>query len=153
MRPGNIAVREMGDRSMRTIAAILLLGSAAAAHPAARVKMPHCMSFERYDKLVRRLEAHPPRITRARLPRGMHLGRCLLEVRGKRFISGACAYSKSRRELEIDGLHQIYSGIDYPDCFVGEQTFSTDYFVLVQWSDGKSLADGAPGPGRRTETR
>jgi hypothetical protein len=127
----------------------VLLGAAAAvpADPAERGKMPHCMSFERYDRLARRLEAHPPFITPARLPQGMHIGRCLFEMNGKRLISGACAYRKTKTDLEIDGPHQIYSGIDYPDCFVGAQAFSTDYFVNVSWSADERLDDGARGPG------
>jgi len=42
---------------------------------------------------------------------------------------------------------QIYSGIDYPQCFVGAATFSTDYFVDVSRGTEKVLDDGAPGPG------
>jgi len=77
----------------------------------------------------------------------MHIGRCLFEVKGKRLISRACAYSKNKNELEINGPRQIYGGIDYPGCFVGAATFSTDYFVNVSWSAEKVLDDGARGPG------
>jgi hypothetical protein len=78
----------------------------------------------------------------------MHIGRCLFEVNGRRLISGACAYSISKNgSFEIDGPRQIYSGIDYPDCYMGASTFTTDYFVQVDWANEKELGDGSPGPG------
>ena len=106
------------------------------------------MPFEQYDRLASRLEKHPPYITPERLPPGMMIGRCLFEVNGKRLISGKCAYSIGKDgSFEINGPRQIYGGIDYPDCFAGAATFTTDYFVQVDWNDGKELGDGSPGPG------
>jgi hypothetical protein len=78
----------------------------------------------------------------------MHIGRCLFEVKGKRLISGRCAYSIDKGgSFEISGPRQIYGGIDYPECFQGARTFTTDYFVQVDWLDRKELDDGSAGPG------
>jgi len=67
-----------------------------------------------------------------RLPPDYKWGQCLLEVEGKRYISGRCAYQVSHGgSFEIQGPKQIYSGIDYPEpaVFTGER--STDYFAQV----------------------
>lgn len=115
---------------------------------AARKPMPHCMPSEQYDRLANRLQKHPPYISPQRLPAGAHIGRCLFEVKGKRLISGACVYSiDNDGSFQIDGPRQIYSGIDYPECFMGAATFTTDYFVQVDWVDQKELDDGSAGPG------
>jgi hypothetical protein len=132
---------------MRYVVAILLACAPWMAN-AARKSMPHCMPNEQYGRLAERLQKHPPYITPERLPTGMHIGRCLLDVKGKRLISGKCAYSIDKDgSFGINGPRQIYSGIDYPECFQGAQTFTTDYFLYVDWVDQKELDDGSPGPG------
>ena len=66
------------------------------------------------------------------LPQGYHCGRCLLQVEGRTHISGACAYSiGSGGSFEIQGPHQIYSGIDYPETEAAFQDRSADYFAQV----------------------
>jgi hypothetical protein len=136
---------------MRQLIAILLICSpelANAADKPRRKTMPACMSFEKYNRLAARLEAHSPYITAERLPARMKIGRCLFEVDGKRLISGKCAYSIGKDGgVEINGPRQIYGGIDYPDCFTGAATFTTDYFVQVDWNVEKELNDGSSGPG------
>ena len=136
---------------MRHVIAILLMCSPALASGADKLhhkSMPACMDGEQYGRLAERLQKHPPSITPARLPPGMHIGRCLLEVNGRRLISAKCAYEIEKDgSFGIDGPRQIYGGIDYPDCFQGAATFTTDYFAYVDWIDRKEMDDGSPGPG------
>ncbi len=121
---------------------------ASAADKPAHKSMPACMDGEQYSRLAERLQKHPPDITPARLPAGMHIGRCLFEVKGRRLIDGKCAYSIQKDgSFEIDGPRQIYGGIDYPNCFQGAATFTTDYFVQVDWIGDKEMGDGSRGPG------
>jgi hypothetical protein len=136
-------------KSFLTVIALALLPSLANAADKLRHKsMPPCMSNEQYSRLADRLAKNPPYITRERLPRGSKIGRCLFEVNGKPLISGTCVYSISKGgSFQIDGPRQIYSGIDYPECFMGAATFTTDYFVQVDWLDEKELDDGSAGPG------
>ncbi|HEX8584197.1 MAG TPA: hypothetical protein VF680_07290 [Allosphingosinicella sp.] len=66
------------------------------------------------------------------LPPAYKWGRCLLQVEGRIFISGACAYSiGSGGSFDIQGPHQIYSGIDYPEPEASVGQRSTDYFAHV----------------------
>jgi hypothetical protein len=100
---------------------------------------------EDFERLTGRLQEHPPHLSAARLPPGYKIGRCLFEVRGKRLISGKCAYTIGKDgEFQIDGSRQVYSGIDYPrpDCYCAE--ISTDHFVQV---DHELLDGGGMGPG------
>ena len=137
---------------MRYVMAMLLMCSPAFATDAERVRhktMPHCMSNEAWNRLADRLEKHPPYITPERLPSGYHIGQCLLEVHGKPLIAGKCAYTIEKGGgFEIDGPRQVYSGIDYPECFAGgANSFTTDHYATVEWSTEKALDDGSPGPG------
>jgi hypothetical protein len=136
---------------MRVLMSLLLLSGVVSgdAFGASRHrKMPHCMSNEAWNRLAGQLEKHPPYITPARLPRGSKIGRCLLVVKGKRLIDGNCAYSIEKDgSFGFDGPRQIYPGIDYPECFTGAATFTTDYFVQVDWVNREELDDGSPGPG------
>lgn len=119
-----------------------------AASTQARKRMPACMSEEEWNRLADKLAKHPPYITPARLPEGMHIGRCLLQVEGKTLISGTCAYSMAKDgSFGIQGPRQIYSGIDYPECFFGAATFTTDRFAAVEWVKEGRLDDGSPSPG------
>ena len=130
---------------VRFVIAVLLMWSPALAN-ASKMRDKHSPCALPYD--VERLQKHPPFITPARLPRGMHIGRCLLEVDGTRRISGTCAYHIEKDgSFEIDGTRQIYGGIDYPDCLAGAAIFTTDYFASVEWINQKELDDGSPGPG------
>ena len=136
---------------MRYVVAILLVCASGLATGAVKVRhksLPPCMPFERYNRLADRLQKHPPYISPERLPPGSKIGRCLLEVKGKRLIDGKCAYRVEKDgSFGFDGPRQIYSGIDYPECFQGAATFTTDYFVQVDWVDQKELDDGSVGPG------
>jgi hypothetical protein len=103
------------------------------------------MEFEQADPLFTRLEKDPPYLTPERLPPGYKIGRCLFVVRGKRIIDGKCAYAIGKGgEFQIEGPRQIYAGIDYPECFEGAATFSTDYAVQVSHPllDGLSTGSG-----------
>jgi len=75
-----------------------------------------------------------------RLPAGFHWGRCLLEIDGKKYITGRCAYEIGPgASFEFHGPHQIWAGIDYkPEDFAGEQ--SNDYFASIDVEG--STADG-----------
>jgi hypothetical protein len=67
-----------------------------------------------------------------RLPAGYAWGKCVLKVDGKTYISGRCAYSMQRGgSLEINGPHQVYAGIDYPETDMGALAQSRDYFAYV----------------------
>lgn len=133
---------------MRFLLVALLIFSPAVAEGAGKLRqkaMPHCMKAEQANALFQRLAEHPPFLTPERLPRGLRIGRCLLEVRGKRLIDGRCAYEIGKGgEFEIEGPRQIYSGIDFPECFEGAATFSTDHFVQVSHP---LLDDGKTGSG------
>lgn len=97
-----------------------------------------------YD-VAEQLIRHPPLLTSSRLPEGYQIGRCRLDVRGRTYISGRCAYSISKGgAFEFHGPNQVFSGVDYrrPDIFADE--ISTDYFVQVD----RELPDGGKtGPG------
>jgi hypothetical protein len=75
----------------------------------------------------------PATARQGRLWPGFQWGRCLLEVDGRAYISGRCAYLiEAGGSFEIHGPRQIYSGIDYPrpEIYAGER--SNDYFALVE---------------------
>ncbi len=73
------------------------------------------------------------------LPEGFKWGRCLLEVDGKTYISGPCAYYRSvTGDFEIHGPNQIWSGIDYPKPEIFSHERSTDYFAQVSLDGGKT---------------
>ena len=136
---------------MRYLLVILLMcapGLANAAEKLRHKSMPPCMPDEQYTRLADRLAKHPPYITPERLPPGSKIGRCLFTVKGKRLVDDKCAYNVDKDgSIGFDGPRQIYGGIDYPECFQGAATFTTDYFVQVDWVDQKELDDGSPGPG------
>lgn len=138
---------------MRPAVALLALALAGAAHAAPeRYKPMPSMAYGRYDRLIERLLAHPPMLSKARLPAGFRIGRCLLEVDGRRLISGPCSYTIEERsdvvtrpgDFEFHGPRQVFSGVDYPrpEIYAGE--ISTDYFVQV---DHELLDGGSIGPG------
>jgi hypothetical protein len=140
-------------RLMRTAAALfaLVLTQAAHAVPDRYRPMPS-MSYERYERLIKRLLAHPPKLSNARLPDGFRIGRCLLEVDGRTLISGPCSYTIEAHsnvasrpgDFEFNGPHQVFSGIDYPEPEIYSEEISTDYFVQV---DHELLDGGSTGPG------
>jgi len=138
---------------MRSAAALLLLVLAGAAHAAPDRNRPTpSMDYERYDRVIHRLLAHPPMLSAARLPKGYRIGRCLFEVDGRTLISGPCSYSIAGRskvaprpgDFEINGPRQVYAGVDYPRPEVYSAQISTDYFVQV---DHELLDGGSIGPG------
>jgi hypothetical protein len=89
-------------------------------------------SWETFVKRTSELQAHPPYLSQARLPEGYKIGRCLLEVNGKRYIFGKCAYLMSKGgDFQMDGPRQIYTGIDYPEPQIYADQISTDHFVQV----------------------
>ncbi|CAN5531157.1 hypothetical protein BH09PSE4_BH09PSE4_07230 [soil metagenome] len=128
---------------LAALAALLSASHATAQTVPSRSAFTH-MSDQARERLITRLTAHPPYITRKRLPRGYELGRCLLKVDGRTLISGKCAYSISKGGgFELDGPRQIYADVDFP----GEdfpQGLSTDYFVVV---NREVHARGPDGPG------
>ena len=132
---------------MRLILAILLfiLPGVASAADEPRYKPMPSMPMEEFERLLEKLVEHPPQLTASRLLPYYKIGRCLLEVQGKRLIDGKCAYIIGKDgEFEIHGPRQVYAGIDYPepDCYCAN--ISTDYFVQV---DREILEGGATGPG------
>ena len=61
------------------------------------------------------------------VPAGYHWGRCLLQIDGRKYINGHCAYQiDSDGSLELDGPHQIWED---PSKF--PQGLSNDYFVQL----------------------
>jgi hypothetical protein len=84
------------------------------------------------DDLIR-LMKHPPYISKARLPRGYKIGRCLFVFDGKTLISDKCAYQVSKGGgFLIEGPRQIYDGIDYPDAHGSIAAMvSTDYWARI----------------------
>jgi hypothetical protein len=129
----------------------LLLAGAAQAAPERYKAMPS-MSYERYDRLIHRLIAHPPMLSKARLPEGYRIGRCLFQVDGRTLISGPCSYTIEGRsnvtprpgDFEINGPRQVYADVDYPRPEIYSEHISTDYFVQV---DHELLDGGSVGPG------
>lgn len=82
-----------------------------------------------------------------RLPPDFRWGRCLLEVEGKQYIQGRCAYHiGSGGLLEIHGPQQVWSGIDYPEPEIFSSEISTDYFaqIDVQGDEAEGLWNGNP---------
>lgn len=97
-----------------------------------------------YD-VVERLTRHPPLLTYKRLPEGFRLGRCRLDVRGRTYIYGRCAYSISKGgAFEFHGRNQVFSGVDYRRPEIFSEEISTDYFVQV---DHELLDGGETGAG------
>lgn len=97
------------------------------------------------EEVVDQLIRNPPMLTAARLPAGHKIGRCRLEVDGRSYISGRCAYEINEGgAFEFHGPRQVFSGVDYrkPEVFADE--ISTDYFVQVR---PELLDDGKRGPG------
>lgn len=138
---------------MRRAVVLLALLLAGAAHAAPDRNGPTpSMSYERYDRVIHRLLAHPPMLSQARLLKGYKIGRCLFEVDGRTLISGPCSYSITGRShdtprpgnFEINGPRQVYAGVDYPRPEVYSAQISTDYFVQV---DHALLDDGSVGAG------
>ena len=83
------------------------------------------------DEIIAILHANPPMLTAERVPEGMKLGRCLLEVDGQTLVSGPCTYHYSSNESFIfNGPRQSYPGIDYSAEAV-PMGMSTDHFVSV----------------------
>lgn len=63
---------------------------------------------------------------------GYKWGRCLLEVNGKAYISGACTYQTySGGGFMINGPRQIFPGVDYPRPRYQTGQRSADYFAQV----------------------
>ncbi|MBX9796254.1 hypothetical protein [Sphingomonas sp.] len=90
------------------------------------------------DACIDRLIAHPPLLTPARLPRGARIGRCLLEIDGKRLIDGKCGYMISKGgDFHIFGPHQVFDGIDYPEAGGMANMISTDWWADVFRRDGR----------------
>jgi len=138
---------------MRSAAALFALVLAQAAHAAPdRYKPMPSMSYERYGRLIGHLLAHPPRLSKARLPRGFRIGRCLLQVDGRTLISGPCSYTIAAHpdvamrtgDFEFHGPRQVFSGVDYPRPEIYSEEISTDYFVQV---DHELTDHGSIGPG------
>lgn len=138
---------------MRPAVVLLALTLAGAAHAAPdRYKPMPSISYERYERLIKRLLAHPPMLSKARLPDGFKIGRCLLVVDGRTLISGPCSYTIATHsdiatqpgDFEFSGPRQVYSGIDYPEPETYSENISTDYFVQV---DHALLDDGSIGTG------
>ncbi len=125
--------------------ALLLVQHTAPQSKAHRFKPMPSMPNEAYVRLTERLTAHPPYLTPERVPDGYKMGRCLLEVKGRRLISGRCAYSISKSgAFEMHGPRQVYAGVDYPKPDVFPEEISTDYFVQI---DHELLDGGSEGPG------
>jgi len=130
---------------MRLVFAALLTLSPglASAADGQRKEVATCPEWN--EKLMDRLTRNPPYLSSARVPKGLKIGRCLFEVKGKRLIDGKCAYAiRKDGEFEIQGPRQVYPGLDYPDCYVGSFSISTDHFIQV---DHELLDGGATGPG------
>lgn len=84
------------------------------------------------DDIYEKLAAKPPYLSKARLPKGYKIGRCLLEVNGQQRISGPCTYHIERGgAFHIDGPRQVFSGIDFPKAEVPSEEISTDYWANV----------------------
>ncbi len=81
-----------------------------------------------------------------RLPSGYKWGRCLLVVHGQTRISGRCSYQiETGGDFNIQGPHQVFAGIDFPDTHSGAGDESSDYWAVVNrdgdaW-DGYGNAD------------
>lgn len=85
-----------------------------------------------------------------RLPSGYKWGRCLLVVQGETRISGRCSYQiEQGGDFNIQGPHQVFAGIDYPDTHSGAGEMSKDYWAVV-YKDGDSWAGYANGDVRDT---
>ena len=140
-------------RLMRAAVALLalVLAQAAYAAPDRYTPMPS-MPYERYDRLIEHLLAHPPRLSKARLPEGYRIGRCLFQVDGRTLISGPCSYTIAAHadvatrpgDFEINGPRQVFPDVDYPRPEVYAAQISTDYVVQV---DHELTDHGSFGPG------
>ncbi|QND57291.1 hypothetical protein [Mesorhizobium huakuii] len=85
-----------------------------------------------------------------RLPSGYKWGRCLLVVQGETRISGKCSYQIEKGgDFNIQGPHQVFAGIDYPDTHSGAGEMSKDYWAVV-YKDRDSWAGYANGDIRDT---
>ena len=89
------------------------------------------MSRAAYGRLVARLIRNPPHLSRKRLPEGYNIGRCLLEIKNEKYISGPCSYGPYGDGYEINGPRQVYEGIDFPEPEVYVESISTDHFAIV----------------------
>lgn len=88
--------------------------------------------------LAARLRADPPDLTADRLPEGTKIGRCLLKVDGRTLISGRCSYRMEQDgAVHVDGPHQVFPGIDFPDPESMAGMISTDY-----WANAYPEGDG-----------
>jgi len=82
----------------------------------------------------------PSHAAQHRLPSGYKWGRCLLVVQGETRISGKCSYQIEKGgDFNIQGPHQVFAGIDYPDTHSGAGEMSKDYWAVV-YKDGDSWA-------------
>ena len=92
----------------------------------------------------------PSHAAQHRLPSGYKWGRCLLVVQGETRISGRCSYQiETGGGFNIQGPHQVFAGIDYPDTHSGAGEMSKDYWAVV-YKDGDSWAGYANGDIRDT---
>jgi len=136
-------------RALYALFATLVLNSTALTARADRFPELHPDSdpkvWEQYLKLTEQLAKNPPYLTPDRLPEGYKIGRCLLEVKGRTYVSGKCAYSISKGgEFEFHGPRQVYRGVDFPNPGGGPLDISTDHFVQI---DLELNGDGTAGPG------
>jgi hypothetical protein len=116
------------------------IGPAVGAYP-----KPEQTDGSKYEEVVEALIRNPPYITAARVPAHYRLGRCLLEVDGRKLISGPCTYQISKDgSFEFHGPRQVFAGLDYPEPKVFAYHISTDYFVQV---DRELNDDGSVGHG------
>lgn len=119
------------------VLATFAIGPEAGAYP-----KPEQINRSKYEAVVEALVRNPPHITAARVPSHYKLGRCLLEVDGRKLISGPCTYQISEDgSFEFHGPRQVFPGVDYSDAAF-PQGISTDYFVQVDRERNKDVPTG-----------
>jgi len=118
------AARMLALVTLAAVSAPLLGQDAERARPAGN-------AYTRADNTVSRLYQSPPMLTADRVPVGMELGRCLLEVDGQALVAGPCTYIvHTGGSFSFNGPRQVYAGIDYSEKAM-PMGMSTDHFVYV----------------------
>ena len=116
----------------------ILLAAAPLVSPAeARSKRYKDFSSVDIKALENRLIKNPPYLSAARMPKGVHIGRCLLVIDGQTRISGPCSYSIEKGgDFSMAGPRQVYDGIDYPKAGDMAAMISTDWWASLFRQDG-----------------